>query len=122
MPSRYRQSFCRNSNSGRFWIGRLLRQRPQDALRPAGGARRIQHRGADAFVRDRRVRQARGASRRPTMRSLSPVAIGDDAELDLGAFLHRLARDIEFCPRGDQDARLAVVEDVGELARASGRS
>jgi hypothetical protein len=29
---------------------RLLRQRPQDAFRPAGGAGGIKHRGADAFV------------------------------------------------------------------------
>ena len=97
---------------------RLLRQRPQDAFRPAGGAGRIEHRGAD----DIRPRSAcpgspAVASRRPTMRSLSPVAVGDDAELDLGAFLERLARDVEFCHRCDENAGFAVVDDVGELAR-----
>jgi hypothetical protein len=35
---------------------RLFRQRPQNALRPAGGARRIEHRGADRLVCDRRRR------------------------------------------------------------------
>ena len=35
----------------------------------------------------------------------------------LGHSLQRLARDVELCPRGDEDARLAVGEDVGELAR-----
>src|SRR5262249_4518496 len=44
------------------------------------------------------------------------LAVGDDAKLDLGAFLERLARDIELGERGDQDAGLAVVDDVGEVA------
>jgi len=76
---------------------RLFRQRPQDALWPSGGARRIKHRGADAFVRYWRPGQP--ACRLPEADDALALgcAVGDDAEFDVRALPERLARDIEFC-------------------------
>src|ERR1700681_3857268 len=75
---------------------RVLRQRPQNALRPAGGTGRIKHRGADAFVRY--WRPGPPARRLPLIDDAVAFtgAIDDDAELDPGAFLERLARDGEL--------------------------
>ena len=65
-----------------------------------------------------------GVFGRPARRLLQPDdafalagTVGHDAEFDLRAFLERLARDVELRHRGDEHARLAVVDDVGEFAR-----
>ena len=96
---------------------RLLRQRAQDAFRPAGGARRIEHRGADGFVRDRGFGQPGGDFAQADDALAFASTIGNDAELDPGAFLERLAGDVQLRRRHDEDAGFAVVDDVGEFTR-----
>ena len=97
------------------------------AARPAAGARCP---SAGRWCPTNRASRCRCSRRRsaslgrPAVACLQPddaiafaFAIGDDAKLDLGAFLQRLARDVELRFRGDENARLAVGEDVGELGR-----
>ncbi len=101
--------------------GRGLGQRPQDALGPAGGARGIQHRRAQGFVGDRRVRAGRhGAGvvghpgrARPALHA--STAAHHQAQGHLRAVGQGLARHRQLVGRGDQQARFAVVEDVGQL-------
>ena len=77
---------------------------------------RIKHGGAVAFVRDRRL----GQTGRGLLQAYDALAfartIDDDAEFDLGALLERLARNVQFCDRCDEDAGFAIGDDVGELA------
>ena len=97
MPSRYCQSFCRKSNIGSCWVGGC-----------SGSGRRMPFGRPvvpdeysiavpSAFVRDRRVRQTRRRFSQADDALALACAIGDDAEFDLGAFLERLARDVELC-------------------------
>ena len=97
---------------------RLLRQRPQDALRPAGRARRIEHRGAELFVGDRRRRAGPPSPRRGRRcgRSrLAPSATMQSSTFGQSVSASRATSSLRL--RGDQKLRLAVGEDVGELAR-----
>ena len=96
MPSRYCQSFYQEIEQRQLLVGRQFRQRAQDSLRAAGGAGGIEHRGADALIGDRRARQVSRYFLQADDAVAFAFAIGDDAEFDLGAFLQRLARDIEF--------------------------
>src|SRR5581483_2358560 len=85
-------------------LWRLFGQGPQDALRPSGGAGGIEHRGADALVRDGRRWQAGGGIRKADDALALALAVSNDAKLDPLAALDRLARDIELRPGGDENA------------------
>jgi hypothetical protein len=73
-------------------------------------------RRAEALIHDWRRRQARGRGFKPDDTVALAFAVGDYAELQFRAGLDRLAGDVEFCRRGDEDARLAVIKNIGELA------
>ncbi|MEY9220264.1 hypothetical protein ABH974_000687 [Bradyrhizobium ottawaense] len=102
-------------------LRRLLRQRPQNAFRPSRRAGRIEHGGAEPLIRDRCCRHIRGDVRKSDDALALAGAVGDDAELDVGAGLDRLAGDVELRHRGDQDLGLAVDQQIGELARRQER-
>ena len=72
--------------------------------------------GADALVFDRRFGQSAGRIAQADDTIAFARTVGHDAEFDLGALAQRFAGDIELGDGGDENPRLAVVDDVGQLA------
>ena len=89
--------FYQEIEQRQFLGRRLLRQRPQNPFRTPGGARRIKHRSADIFVRDRGRRQSGGHGLKAYDTIALAFAVSDDTKFDLRAYLDRLARDVELC-------------------------
>ena len=92
---------------------RLLGQRSQDALGPAGGARRVEHRVALGLVGDGRRRLVRhhavvGVVARQR-------AAHDDPLFDTGRVIDHGFGDLRLGHRRDEDAGLTVVDDVAGL-------
>src|SRR5215472_5752643 len=96
---------------GRWSFG----QRPQNALWPACRTRRIEHGGTEGLICDRRI--GKSAHRLVKIEDRGPIAwaVDDKAAIDPRAPRHRLQCYILLGHRGDQNLRLAVVEDVGQL-------
>ena len=99
---------------------RVLWQWPQDAFRAARRAGRVQHRRAQPFVGNRRSGVGRcGAGEvdePPVVHCLSVVAaVDDEAALHPRATRHRFPCHRQLGGGGDQQARFAVVDDIGQF-------
>jgi hypothetical protein len=96
---------------------RVFRQRPQNPFRAARRAGGIEHRGAEGFAGNRRV----GKFIHRRIEIDDPVAVAgtvdNEAAFDPRALRQCLQRDLALRRRGEEDLRLAVVENVGRFAR-----
>ena len=120
IPSRKRYMNFTKSMTGNGSPGAPRRQRPQDALRLPGRARRVQHRRAQLLVGDGFGREAGDGVLVALVavrhgRALGDV--GDQPPLDVRALLRQVRGHVELRRGGDEDPRLAVVDDVRRLLR-----
>ena len=116
MPGREPEHPDDELHHGQRLAGMDVGQRPQDAFGTTGGARRVQHRRAEALVGDGLVGNSamarlRRAGTDPTRASMSTAR----KTSTFGVFVAASRATSSFAADGDEHLGVAVVDDVGDL-------